>query len=217
MAYINYDVPFVENSDADLHCYQASLSMIIQYFFPDRQPTLDELDVVTGHTPGHGTWPLQGLEYMREQGIDVLLITPFRYDEFVADGVEYIRREYGDEVAQWQDENNDLVSDARTIEKLLPNAKIENRDPCYDDILEYLRKHPVMCSINSAVARDEDGYTGHFVVIRGCDDDGLFLNDPGLPARENVHVSRELFQRAWESFSGVNSKFLYPIISGPSN
>jgi hypothetical protein len=216
MEKINYQVPFVGNTAADTHCYQASLSMVIQYFYPNKKLTLAELDKATGHTPGHGTWPLQGLEYLREMGIDVLLITPFNYEEFVRDGVEYIRKEYGDEVAEWQDANNDLEADAAKIEALLPTAKIECRNPTYDDILEYLKSYPVMCSIDSAVTRGEEAYTGHFVVIRGCDDDGLYLNDPGLPPRKNVHVPRELFEKAWASFSGEHSKFLYPIISAPS-
>lgn len=217
MESINYPVPFVSNHEDDMHCYQASLSMIIQYFFPEKDPTFEDLDVETGHTPGNGTWPLQGLQYLRSLGIDVLLITPFSYEDFVKDGVEYIRKEYGDEVATWQDENNDLVSDARMIEELLPAAKIENRNPNYEDIINYLQEHPVMCSIDSSVTRGEEEYTGHFVVIRGFDDKGLYINDPGLPARENVHISKELFEKAWANFSGEHSKFLYPVISGPIN
>lgn len=212
---INYDVPFVSNIADDKHCYQASISMMIQYYFPDKKLSFQELDIETDHTPGHGTWPLKGLEFLRSMGIDVLLITPFSYEEFVKDGVEYIRREYGDEIAQWQDENNDLKADAKKIAELLPTAKIEKRDPTYDDIISYLKHHPVLCSVDSSIMRGEDEYTGHFVVIRGFDEQGLILNDPGLPARENVHVSRELFEKAWAGFSGEDSKFLYPIVSAP--
>jgi hypothetical protein len=213
MANINYDVPFVKNSDLDLHCFQASLSMIISYFKPELNFTVEELDIVTGHNPGSGTWPLQGIAYLRSHGIDATIITPFSYVDFAKDGVEYIRKEYGDEIAQWQDENNDLKSDMENIAKLLPTAKIEYRNPTFDDILSNLQKYPVMCSINSAITRGEDGYTGHFVVIRGFDENGLYLNDPGLPPRENCYVPNDIFQKAWDGFSSPQAKFLYPITS----
>ena len=45
MTVINYDVPFVPDSETDTHCYQACLSMIIQFFKPEFKPTLDELDL----------------------------------------------------------------------------------------------------------------------------------------------------------------------------
>ena len=168
MANINYDVPFVKNSDLDLHCFQASLSMIISYFKPELNFTVEELDIVTGHNPGSGTWPLQGIAYLRSHGIDATIITPFSYVDFAKDGVEYIRKEYGDEIAQWQDENNDLKSDMENIAKLLPTAKIEY---------------------------------------------GLYLNDPGLPPRENCYVPNDIFQKAWDGFSSPQAKFLYPITS----
>ena len=211
MTVINYDVPFVPDSETDTHCYQACLSMIIQFFKPEFKPTLDELDLVTDHDPGKGTWPLQGLEYLRAIGIDTTLITPFSYEEFAKDGVEYIRKEYGDEIAQWQDENNDLKSDMEKIAKLLPTAKIEKRNPLYDDIISGLEKYPVMCSVNSEIIYGKDGYIGHFVVIRGYDDKGLYLNDPGLPLQQNLFVERELFQKAWDGFSSADARFLYTI------
>ena len=213
MTVINYDVPFVPDSETDTHCYQACLSMIIQFFKPEFKPTLDELDLVTDHDPGKDTWPLQGLEYLRAIGIDTTLITPFSYEEFAKDGVEYIRKEYGDEIAQWQDENNDLKSDMEKIANLLPSAKIEYRNPQYVDILNSLEKYPVMCSINSEIIYGKEGYIGHFVVIRGCDDKGLYLNDPGLPQQTNLYVERELFQKAWDGFSSSDARFLYRINS----
>lgn len=209
---INHDIPFVSNDEDDMHCFQASLSMIIQYFRPDEDISFEKLDKKTDHLPGHGTWPLQGLQFLRSLGIDVSIITPFDYEKFVEQGVEYIRAMYGDEIAQWQDENNDLSADQEKIKKLLPTARIENRNPTYNDILSTLEKYPVMCSIDSSITRGELEYTGHFVVIRGYDDKGLFLNDPGLPPRENVHVPKGIFEKAWDSFSSADSRFLYPVV-----
>ena len=209
---INHGVPFVANAKDDMHCYQACLAMIIKYFDPNRSPNFSQLDIATGHKPGSGTWPLLGFQYLRSLGIDILTITPFSYEEFVSDGVEYIRRQYGDEIADWQKENNDLESDAKMIAEILPHLEIEKRDPNYEDILRYLRSFPVMVSIDSSITRGEDSYTGHFIIIRGCNENGLYLNDPGLPARENIFVERELFEKAWSAFSGKDSKFLYPIV-----
>lgn len=209
---INHDVPFVANAQDDMHCYQACIAMIIKYFDPNRTPNFSQLDIATGHKPGSGTWPLQGFQYLRSMGIDILTITPFSYEDFVTDGVEYIRKQYGDEIADWQQENNDLAADAKMIAELLPQLEIEKRDPNYEDILKFIQHYPVMVSIDSSITRGEDSYTGHFVIIRGCDENGLFINDPGLPARENVHVQRELFEKAWSAFSGEDSKFLYPIV-----
>ncbi len=209
---INHDVAFIPNAKDDMHCYQACLAMIIKYFYPDRTPNFTQLDIATGHNPGSGTWPLLGFQYLRSLGIDVLTITPFSYEDFVNDGVDYIRRLYGDEIAEWQQQNNDLIADAKMISELLPQLEIEKRDPNYGDILKFIQHYPVMVSIDSSITRGEDSYTGHFVIIRGCDNNGLYINDPGLPPRENVYIERELFEKAWSSFSGEDSKFLYPIV-----
>jgi uncharacterized protein YvpB len=43
----------------------------------------------------------------------------------------------------------------------------------------------------------KEGYCGHLVIVRGFDETGFFLNDPGLPGIENRHVPFDLFERAW--------------------
>ncbi len=205
----SYDVPFVGNAPDDAHCYQATISMIVQYFHPEMKPTLADMDVATGKQPNKTVWPFQGLIYLKSLGIDITLVTPFRYDEFVKEGVEYIRRMYGDEVANWQDENSDIPMEVTRIETLQKEVTIDYRNPTYDDILKGLKKYPVMCSVNSDVLRGEDGYSGHFVVISGCDNEGLYLNDPGLPPLKNRYVTREVFEEAWAGFSSDEAKFLY--------
>ena len=206
---INHKVPFVSNTQDDTHCYQASLSMIVRFYHPELKPTFRELDIACGRPKDKTSWPFQGLLYLKSIGIDVHIVTPFRYDEFAVEGVEYIRRMYGDEVAEWQDENSDIPTEMKRAVELSKELTLEYRNPTYEDILEALKDNPVMCSINSAVTRGEGGYTGHFVVIKCCNSTGVYIHDPGLPAMSDRFVDRELFEEAWDGFSSAEARFLY--------
>lgn len=55
----------------------------------------------------------------------------------------------------------------------------------------------IMVNLNADALDGESGYSGHFVVIKGFNDKGFILNDPGLPGRENHKVSFDSFDKAW--------------------
>lgn len=67
-----------------------------------------------------------------------------------------------------------------------------------------------MCTANHQVLRGEPGYVGHSVVLKGYDDDGVILHDPGLPPHPDRHITWDAFERAW-AHAGEGSKFLYAI------
>ena len=52
--------------------------------------------------------------------------------------------------------------------------------------------------MNANALDDEEGYTGHFIVIFEYDKKGFLLHDPGLPPRPNRKVSYENFTKAWQ-------------------
>jgi hypothetical protein len=41
------------------------------------------------------------------------------------------------------------------------------------------------------------GYSGHFVVVTGCDADEVVCHDPGPPAVPHRRIPIEAFERAW--------------------
>ena len=52
-------------------------------------------------------------------------------------------------------------------------------------------------NVNSKALSGNTGYEGHFVVVRGFDEDFLYLNDSGREDGENVKVSHSIFKLAW--------------------
>jgi len=42
-----------------------------------------------------------------------------------------------------------------------------------------------------------NGYTGHFVVIKGYDGNLLTIHDPGLPPMENRRIDFQTFENSW--------------------
>jgi uncharacterized protein YvpB len=57
----------------------------------------------------------------------------------------------------------------------------------------------VICLINSQKLNNKQGYVGHFVVVKGIEDDNLIIHDPGFPPIENRKISYVSFEKAWSA------------------
>lgn len=87
---VNYDVPFYSNTEDETHCFQAALRILLGFFFPDEQYDWEKLDDVTAKVKGLWTWPMAGLLWLFEKGIEIIDIEPFDYEKFIAQGQQYL-------------------------------------------------------------------------------------------------------------------------------
>ena len=195
----NYkEIPFYSNTPDDTHCFQASLKMVLKYFYPNEDYSWEELDKITAKVEGLWTWPTAGLIWLQEKGLEVKNIELFDYDKFIQKGGQYLVEQYGEEVGNEQTKHSDIKQEIELTKKFVKIIDTEKKIPELDDIKQLLLKnYVIIVNVNAKALNDESGYVGHFVVIKGIDDDGFMLNDPGLPGRENHRVSFELFEKAW--------------------
>lgn len=191
-------IPFYSNTPDNTHCFQACLKMIIEYFWPEDVYDWDKLDEITSKVKGLWTWPMAGLIYMQERGAEVKVIETFDYNSFVEKGEDYLLEKNGKEVADIQIKNSDINGEIKFAKKFIKTIKIKKDIPEIDNLKKMLMKgYIIMVNINSRVLDKQEGYAGHFVLLKGFDEKGFIINDPGLPGIENRKVLFDLFERAW--------------------
>ncbi len=192
------EIPFYANAEDGMHCFQASLKMVMKYFWPERDYSWDELDGITKKVSGLWTWPMAGLIWLEKNGLEVKNIENFDYNKFIKIGSKYIIEEYGEEVGNEQIKYSDINQELSIAREFVEKIKIEKKIPKVDEIKQLLiGDYLIIVNLNSRILNGRDGYTGHFVVIKGFDKQGFIINDPGLPGKENRKVDFELFERAW--------------------
>ena len=191
-------VPFYSNTPDDTPCFQATLRMVMKYYWPEKEYSWEELDKVTAKVNGMGTWPFAGNIWLAENGMEVKVIQMFDNQRFVDEGVEYIKEFAGEQVARWQQSHSDISQECVLAKESIKKIPQETRTPTIEDIKKYLDGGWIpTCNVNSWVLDGKEGYAGHKIAIIGYDDAGLYLHNPGLPPRENQHVSYKAFEKAW--------------------
>jgi hypothetical protein len=195
---IMHKVPFFHDTIDDTYCYQIVLKMILKYYFPERDYSLDDLVKLTGKKEGMYTWPQYSYITMSELGFEVKVIDAFNYDEFIQHGVKYLEKEYGKEIAEEQDKHSDLKYEVENIKKLRNLIHKETRIPELDDIKDLLsNNYLIVCLVDN---RKLVGHGGsHSVLIIGFESNQLVLHSPGHPKGEYCKYGFDIFNKAWAS------------------
>ncbi len=200
-------VPFVPNSEDDLHCFQASYLSIAKYYIPDFGMSWDDWCSVTGYEEGKGTWASAGLLWFKNQGFSVRHISLFDYERFIELGADYLVELVGEEVGNWQIKHTNLPLEIERAKQLLKNSLVEKSEPSLDDIRRYISDGwLVRVLVNSRTLNGKEGYVGHSVVVTDIDDLNVVFHDPGLPPIPNRQVSCELFEKSWAYPSKSNKE-----------
>jgi hypothetical protein len=192
------EVPFLSNTEDDTHCVQASLGMILKYFKPESNHSMEELEQITAKEENLWTWPLAMLLWLTQNNYDVKVIDLFDYEEFAEKGAKYIYENLGEEIGSAQEQNSDLPAEQARAKQLIGKVDKKNEIPTQDDVRTFLEQGYVpLCRVNMATLNGVEGYMGHSIIVKGFDNEGLIINDPGLPPQEDRHVSTEAFEQAW--------------------
>lgn len=186
-----------------VHCVETSLKMILGYIEPETKYTIEEIEKISGKQPGKGSWSFQWSLWFVEHGYQVKHYTKFNFDTFIRDGIDYIRQEYGDEIADFQDRTSDVEAARKLAKDYVTKISIVAKEPTIEDIRSEMNQgFVVKPMVNSMVLNDKDGYEGHSVVVLEVDNSDIWFHDPGLPAFENRKMSQAKFQQAMDSFGG---------------
>lgn len=191
-------VPFYANTLDDTHCFQAALRMVMKHCWPERDYSWEELEKITAKVEGLWTWPMSGMLWLREQGMEVKHMEVFDYEKFAEEGGQYLIDQYGEEVGKAQIEHSDIKQEKRFAREFVKKIETVRTIPAIDDIKTLLEEeYLLICNVNSRALINEEGYAGHFVVVKGFDDTHLLIHDPGLPPHKNNRVGLDIFEKAW--------------------
>lgn len=201
-------VPFYPSVATEAHpegedCVEMSIKMLLGYLLPKQSFSKKELETITGKKPGKGSWEMPFSIWFSNNGFEIKHYTTFNYKKFQKQGIDYIRKQYGDEVADWQKANTDIESAISQVKEYLEKVKVVNKKPGIDDIINEMENGCIIrAMVDSGYLNDSNEYLGHSVVVIGYNDDSIWFHDPGLPALENRKVSRDKFQEALDKFGG---------------
>lgn len=204
---ILYDVPFVPNTDDDLHCMQAAYMMIAKYFDSKFTISMDRWAALTGFEAGKGTWENASLLWFYEHGYEVKHLSLFDSRAFIAAPEAYLVETAGDEIGTWQIQHTNIPAEVQRVKELLSANVRVMQLPTITDIQRYLQEgYLVRVLINAARLNGKSGYVGHAVVVVGYDEAGFVLHDPGLPPQPNRKVSYDNFEAAWSGGNPSNKE-----------
>lgn len=195
---MNTIIPFYQNTQDNTHCFQACFKMLAKYFWPSGDYSWKKLDIYTAKAKDLWTWPMAGVLWVQKQGVEVVDIEIFDYKQFVEKKEQYLLSFYGQEAGTEQIKFSNIEQELIYAKEFEENIAIQNRIPTVGDVIRLLDSgYLLICCINQMALNEKKSYVGHFVVITGHDENGLYFHDPGLPAYENRMATYELFEKAW--------------------
>jgi len=195
---IDYSVPFYENTPDDTHCFQATLKMVLKYFYPEEEYSRKKLEKITAKVEGLGTWPYAGLIWLSRKGMEVINIEDFDTQRFIDEGGKYLIAEFGEETGRAQIEHSDIKQEQKIARQFIKIINVQKRVPELEEIKKFLKEgYIIICNINSRALNLEKGYVGHFIVIKGFEENSFKIHDPGLPGIENRKIEFSIFEKAW--------------------
>jgi hypothetical protein len=195
---INKGLTFYPNTPDDTHCFQAALKMVLKYFYPREDYSFEDLDKITAKVEGLWTWPTAGILWLKNKGMKVKVIEIFDFKKFVKKGGQYIIDEFGATVGQEQIDHSDIAQEQVLAMNYIKKVSIEKRIPTISELRTLLENgYLPICNVNSEKLNRKEGYTGHFVIVKGYDEHGFVIHDPGLPPLKNRKVTNNEFDQAW--------------------
>jgi hypothetical protein len=183
------------------HCLQNCLQMMLGVLLPARDFSLDELERITKKVPDGGTFATHYLIWLVDQGFEVKRYDTHDWAAFGREGIEYIRRVLGEEVAAYNARIADVAAEQTVVPEFLRKVTIIPERPSVDTAEQLFKEGwLVRAAVNQRLLNHQPGFVGHSVVITGFEGDEVIFHDPGLPAQANRRESRAHFQAAMESY-----------------
>lgn len=80
-------------------------------------------------------------------------------------------------------------------------VEIQERDMSVEELLSYVSENSVpIALVNWYILAGKEGFSGHFLLITGYDEENVYVHNPGLAsAMPYLPIKRDVFLRAWES------------------
>lgn len=183
----------------------AAYRSVIDYFL-HRQLSWDELEKLSGYTPGRAAWTVKALVEMTKLGFSIRMIEPFDYHRYMKEGEPYLKTLYSDEELDWYYEHSNLRDIRPLIPQFLQHIDYECRTATLQDIDDMLADHRlVFVTVNSRRLNGLEGFASHALLVIGKQGNTYIAYDSGgktAPAQENRRIPGK---KLWEAMGGDNN------------
>lgn len=169
----------------NVSCGQCVYRMALSHFYPEQDFSHTEMDVLCGAVEGKGTWPYLPVTKLSDMGLKIVTYDMFDTEKFVKSPVTYLHEFYEAGTAQYCIENSDIdlvVAQAQTYLDHLKLNKLSTIKSYHNpDILRGLLDDGYLINlwVNSRALNNQDGFSGHFILVYGYDGKNFMAHDPG--------------------------------------
>jgi hypothetical protein len=188
------DIPFVQQEGPT--CVPSQAVMALNYYYPERNYTLEQLDQMIGREGEKWAWFSQALPILIQEGLDANYYSLTPYEQLTP---EYVLEYYGEDngklindVTDWEgltESINFLKTSRRYQKKKLPWSAVERA---------FRQGNVIMMIIDYNTLKGMPGlYSGHGVTITYINQTHVVFHNS---AREpNQKAEKERFQEAWNA------------------
>ncbi len=199
------NVPFIDDHEQKYATCQGppSVMMVLRYFMPKKRINFDELYLQLGYKKGIWFFETYIVRFFVKQDIPVMYYSTGEISEIGNDaqkfeelcGMDFNKKENRDEL--------DIGNYDSGVDFVLSHGRFKKRPINFDFMKKELSKNKlIIATVNRNKLMGTRGYKGHFIVIKGFDEDNFICNDAYLG--ENLKISFNKFEDA----------FYYPDRSG---
>ena len=191
----HHKVPFFGNPNG-VSCGQCVYKMVLSCFEPEGDWSFARMNDFCGAIPGKYTWPYKPLIELSEMGFDIVSYSTFNTNAFIQNPEDYLTQLYGAEGCHDNISNSDMPSvlaQAKEYLEHLNAGKIKRHNAHYnaDDLRKIIDGgYLAVVWVNSARLNEDDGYTGHFILVHDYDEHHFIAHDPGGDMLESQIADR---------------------------
>lgn len=194
-------VPFYPNSPDNLHCLQACIKSVTQYYFPDKHFSDKEIDVFTCFESGW-SWIIAAVNWLDELGLQIKLYSPFPYDQLILEGEKFMKKFKGEAVYEYEKQNGsykNLPLIQKSAELMITRKLWEQNKLNNSDLAQLLKNEQVLAIGKTVYEWLSGNYLpleklhSHYVLIIKEYSPGIWkVHDPGLPPAPERKVSNTI-------------------------
>ncbi len=194
------NVPFVEDKEERYASCQGppTVMMVYKYFKPDKPISFSELYSMLRYKPKTWFFEVYITRFFHQLKIPVKYYSnvPIRK---IGNDAEYFKKIANMDLNNEEERDEyDVDNYDSAVEYVLSNNLFEKKEVDVEFIKEQLNKNKlVIATVNRNVLTGKAGYKGHFILIKGYDDEGFICNDALLG--KNLKINFEKFKRAFHS------------------
>jgi hypothetical protein len=188
-------IPFVENPGKQ--CGQACMAMALKYYFPDKEFTIGQINLMIRRQEGKWTFPQQNAVALDELGLSVKAYSsidiPVGRDNIIKSFRQSFGRDYDEVIRNIDLETHEYFSKIAKEKKLF-----EVRRHSIEDIAEYIKRGCVVIAcVDSHVLYGRKGsFVGHAVIVTGMSRYSVWINDPDRGS--DMKYPKDLFEKAYK-------------------